>query len=114
MAGPQQPSPIDRSDTDDVEQRACPKCDAQPGSPCRSRGGALASAHHTRRFTTVPWLKKALRVPAPAGRAPGRPWRPWRPQGVRPFPRQHLSGAAEYAKREAYRQASSRPTPTSP
>ncbi|MFF7856231.1 hypothetical protein [Streptomyces sp. NPDC007904] len=32
MADPQQPSSTDRSDADDVEQHACPKCDAQPGS----------------------------------------------------------------------------------
>ncbi|MHC0429917.1 zinc finger domain-containing protein [Streptomyces sp. O3] len=69
---------LGRSDADDVEQHACPKCDAQPGSPCRSRGGAVASAYHTRRFTKVPRLKKALRVPTPAaaadrgGRAPRR------------------------------------------
>ncbi|WP_456113497.1 zinc finger domain-containing protein [Streptomyces corynorhini] len=31
-----------------MEQHACPKCDAQPGSPCRSRGGAVTSAYHTR------------------------------------------------------------------
>ncbi|WP_449657209.1 zinc finger domain-containing protein [Streptomyces hazeniae] len=54
MADPQQPSPTDRSDADNAEAHACPKCDAQPGSPCRSRGGAAASAHHTRRFTMVP------------------------------------------------------------
>ncbi|MFI2458208.1 recombinase family protein [Streptomyces sp. NPDC019539] len=74
MTDPQQPSPTDRSDADDVEQHACPKCDAQPGSPCRSRGGAVASAYHTRRFSKVPRLKKALRVPTPADRGPGRPW----------------------------------------
>ncbi|MGW0544965.1 recombinase family protein [Streptomyces griseoincarnatus] len=51
----------------------------QPGSPCRSRGGAVASAYHTRRFTMVPRLKKALRVPTPADRGPGRPWRPGTP-----------------------------------
>ncbi|MFI8861211.1 recombinase family protein [Streptomyces prasinus] len=79
MTAPQQPSPTDRSDADDVEQHACPKCDAQPGSPCRSRGGAVASAYHTRRFTMVPRLKKALRVPTPADRGPGRPWRPGTP-----------------------------------
>ncbi len=62
-----------RSDADDVEAHACPKCEAQPGSPCRSRGGAVASAYHTRRFTKVPRLKKALRVPTPADRGPGRP-----------------------------------------
>ncbi|MER6076039.1 recombinase family protein [Streptomyces sp. NPDC001817] len=79
MTDPQQPSPTERSDADDVEQHACPKCDAQPGSPCRSRGGAVASAYHTRRFTMVPRLKKALRVPTPADRGPGRPWRPGTP-----------------------------------
>ncbi|WP_456243372.1 hypothetical protein [Streptomyces lycii] len=70
MTGPQQPSPADRSDANDVGQHACPKCDAQPGSPCRSRGGAVASACHTRRFTQLPRLKKALRVPTPADRGP--------------------------------------------
>ncbi|MEU9999162.1 recombinase family protein [Streptomyces sp. NPDC050848] len=79
MTDPQQPSPTDRSDADDVERHACPKCDVQPGSPCRSRGGAVASAYHTRRFTQVPRLKKALRVPTPADRGPGRPWRPGTP-----------------------------------
>jgi hypothetical protein len=41
MTDPQQSSPTDRSDADDVEQHACPKCDAQPGSPlplARRRG----------------------------------------------------------------------------
>ncbi|WP_234438643.1 hypothetical protein [Streptomyces sp. NRRL S-340] len=79
MTDPQHPSPADRSDADDVEQHACPKRDAQPGSPCRSLGGAVASAYRTRRFTMVPWLKKALRVPTPADRGPGRPWRPGTP-----------------------------------
>lgn len=79
MTEPLQPSASARSDADDVEQHACPKCDAQHGSPCRSRGGAVASACHTRRFTTVPRLKKALRVPAPADRGPGLPWRPGTP-----------------------------------
>ncbi|WP_257980604.1 hypothetical protein [Streptomyces sp. CB02959] len=79
MTDPQQPSLTERLDADDVERQACPKCDAQPGSPCRSRGGAVASAYHTRRFTMVPRLKKALRVPTPADRGPGRPWRPGTP-----------------------------------
>ncbi|MFD5520569.1 recombinase family protein [Streptomyces sp. NPDC127066] len=82
MTGSQQPSPTGRSDADDVEVHACPKCEAQPGSPCRSRGGAVASAYHTRRFTLVPQLKKALRVPTPADRGPGRPWRPGTPPPV--------------------------------
>ncbi|MGC9499288.1 recombinase family protein [Streptomyces sp. WG7] len=76
---PQQPSPAERPDADDVEQHACPKYGALPGSPCRSRGSAVASAYHTRRFTIVPRLKKALRVPAPADRGPGRPWPPGTP-----------------------------------
>ncbi|MFZ4301761.1 zinc finger domain-containing protein [Streptomyces cinereoruber] len=75
MTGPQQPTSANRSDADDVEQHACPKCGAQPGWPCRSRGSVVASAYHTRRFTTVPRLKKALRVPTPANRRPGRPRR---------------------------------------
>ncbi|MGI5438079.1 recombinase family protein [Streptomyces shenzhenensis] len=76
---PQQPSPTDRSDADDVEWQTCPKCDAQPGSPCRSRSGAATSAYHTGRFTKVPRLAKNLRVPTPADRAPGQPWRPGTP-----------------------------------
>ncbi|WP_452750462.1 zinc finger domain-containing protein [Streptomyces celluloflavus] len=63
MTDSQQPSPSDRTDADDVGQPTCPKCDARPGSPCRSRGGAVASACHTRRFAMVPRPKKALRVP---------------------------------------------------
>ncbi|MGA5363574.1 zinc finger domain-containing protein [Streptomyces purpurascens] len=72
MTDPQQPSPADRLHAEDVEQHACPKCDAPPGSPCRSRGGAVASAYHTRRFTMVPRPKKALRVPTLTDRGPGR------------------------------------------
>ncbi|WP_449353716.1 zinc finger domain-containing protein [Streptomyces malaysiensis] len=30
-------------DADDVERRPCPRCKAAPGSPCRSRSGAVAS-----------------------------------------------------------------------
>ncbi|WP_455711866.1 zinc finger domain-containing protein [Streptomyces celluloflavus] len=81
MTDPQQPPASDRTDTGDVEQHACPKCDAQPGSPCRSRGGAVASACRTRRFAMAPRPKKALRVPTGVrGRRSRRRRRP----GARP------------------------------
>ncbi|MET7929858.1 recombinase family protein [Streptomyces sp. NPDC005349] len=79
MTVPHDPSAPDQSDADDVERRPCPKCGAQPGSPCRSRSGAVASAYHTGRFTKVPRLAKLLRVPTPADRGPGQPWRPGTP-----------------------------------
>ncbi|MGW3499084.1 zinc finger domain-containing protein [Streptomyces sp. NPDC001020] len=79
MTDPHEPSRTDASEADDVERHACPKCDAQPGSPCRSRGGAVTSAYHTGRFTKVPRLAKKLRVPTLADRAPGQPWRPGTP-----------------------------------
>ncbi|WP_428838164.1 zinc finger domain-containing protein [Streptomyces virens] len=41
------------------------KCGAQPGSPCRSRGGAVASAYHTRRFTMVPARGGTFRAGGP-------------------------------------------------
>ncbi|WP_446697045.1 zinc finger domain-containing protein [Streptomyces yanii] len=46
MTDPHVPSVSDQSDAADVERRPCPKCDAHPGSPCRSRSGAVATAYH--------------------------------------------------------------------
>ncbi|MFF1358533.1 recombinase family protein [Streptomyces sp. NPDC058297] len=66
-------------DADDVERHPCPRCQTQPGSPCRSRSGAVAGTYHTGRFTKVPRLAKLLRVPTPADRGPGQPWRPGTP-----------------------------------
>jgi DNA invertase Pin-like site-specific DNA recombinase len=76
MTVPQEPSP---SDADAVERHPCPRCRAEPGSPCRSRSGAVAGTYHTGRFTKVPRLAKLLRVPTPADRGPGQPWRPGTP-----------------------------------
>ncbi|MFD6181850.1 hypothetical protein [Streptomyces goshikiensis] len=73
MTAHQEASP---SDADDVERHLCPRCRAEPGSPCRSRSGAVAGTYHTGRFTKVPRLAKLLRVPTPADRGPGQPWRP--------------------------------------
>src|SRR4030081_2353267 len=67
------------SDADEVERHPCPRCLAEPGSPCRSRSGAVAGTYHTGRFTKVPRLAKNLRVPTPADRGPGQPRRPGTP-----------------------------------
>ncbi|MEU7730909.1 hypothetical protein AB0B78_37775 [Streptomyces sp. NPDC040724] len=64
------------ADADDVERHRCPRCSAEPGSPCRSRGGAVTGTGHTGRFTRVPRLAQLLRVQTPADRGPGQPWRP--------------------------------------
>ncbi|MFF9396194.1 zinc finger domain-containing protein [Streptomyces griseoluteus] len=76
MTDPHDPS---SDDADDVERQPCPRCGVQAGSPCRSRGGAVAGAYHTGRFTKGPRLAKLLRVPTPADRAPRQPWRPGTP-----------------------------------
>ncbi|WP_433089825.1 zinc finger domain-containing protein [Dactylosporangium sp. CA-052675] len=34
-------------DADDVERYPCPRCQTQPGSPCRSRSGVVAASYHT-------------------------------------------------------------------
>jgi hypothetical protein len=57
----------------------CHRCAAEPGAPCRSRGGAVAGIYHTGRFKKVPRLAKRLRVPTPADRGPGESWRPGTP-----------------------------------
>jgi DNA invertase Pin-like site-specific DNA recombinase len=74
-----EPEATARSDADEIERHACPRCEVQPGSPCRSRSGAVTSTDHTGRFTKVPRLAKELRVPTPADRGPGQPWRPGTP-----------------------------------
>ncbi len=66
-------------DADEIERHPCPRCAAEPGSPCRSRSGAVTTAYHTGRFTKVPRLAKELRVATPGDRGPGTPWRPGTP-----------------------------------
>ncbi|WP_425567050.1 zinc finger domain-containing protein [Sphaerisporangium flaviroseum] len=36
-------------DADEVERHPCPRCAVAPGSPCRSRSGAVAGTYHTGR-----------------------------------------------------------------
>ncbi|WP_455711188.1 zinc finger domain-containing protein [Streptomyces atroolivaceus] len=51
MTAPQEPLPDLKSAADLVARHPCPKCKAAPGSPCRSRSGAVTSAYHTSRVT---------------------------------------------------------------
>ncbi|WP_442973740.1 zinc finger domain-containing protein [Saccharothrix sp. NRRL B-16314] len=41
--------PAVASDADEVERHPCPRCAVAPGSPCRSRSGAVATTYHTGR-----------------------------------------------------------------
>ncbi|MGH3120925.1 MAG: recombinase family protein [Streptosporangiaceae bacterium] len=66
-------------DAEAIEALPCPRCKAEPGSPCRSRAGAVTTVYHTGRFAKVPRLSKLLRVATPADRGPGQPWRPGTP-----------------------------------
>jgi DNA invertase Pin-like site-specific DNA recombinase len=74
-----EPEATAAGDADEVERHPCSRCGVQPGSPCRSRSGAVAGTYHTGRFMKVPRLAKRLRVPTPADRGPGQPWRPGTP-----------------------------------
>jgi len=67
------------SDAAEVERHRCSRCLVEPGSPCRSRSGAVAGTYRTGRFTKVPRLVKLLRVPTPVDRGPGQLWRPGTP-----------------------------------
>lgn len=71
MTAPQETSGGPESEADLVERYPCPTCKAAPGSPCRSRSGAVTSAYHTGPFTKVPQLAEELWVPTPANRGPG-------------------------------------------
>ncbi|ANP50676.1 recombinase family protein [Streptomyces griseochromogenes] len=67
-----------------VERNDCPKCEAQAGGPCRTRGGKTATKYHTARFILVPALREELDVLVPEDRGPGRPWKPGPPAEALP------------------------------
>nr|WSU78226.1 recombinase family protein [Streptomyces anulatus] len=69
-----------------MERHECPKCEAPPGSPCRTLGGKTASKYHTPRFILVPALREDLEVLVPADRGPGRTWQPGPALAVVPQP----------------------------
>ncbi|MEU5994920.1 recombinase family protein [Spirillospora sp. NPDC047418] len=62
-----------------VERFDCPNYEVMAPSPCRTRGGKVASKYHTARFILVPALRELLEVPVPAGRRPGAVWYALRP-----------------------------------
>jgi hypothetical protein len=74
-----EPGPTPVANADEVERHPCPRCSVEPGSPCRSRSGAVAATYHTGRFMKVPRLAKRLRVTTPADRGPGQRWLPGTP-----------------------------------
>lgn len=45
-----------------VERFDCPSCEVMAPSPCRTRGGKVASKYHTARFILVPALRELLEV----------------------------------------------------
>lgn len=85
------PQDTTTSDADDVERHPCPRCQVQPGSPCRSRSGAVAGIYHTGRSKKVARLAKLLRVPTPADRGLG--------------PASIYRALAEHEKRQGYPEA---------
>ncbi|MGW6603203.1 zinc finger domain-containing protein [Streptomyces sp. NPDC055036] len=55
MTDPQHLPQTSRSDADDVEAHACPKCEAQPGSPCRTSARPMLRITRAIRL----WLTRA-------------------------------------------------------
>lgn len=57
-----------------VERHDCPMCEAPAGSPCRTKGGKVATTYHTGRFGRVSSLKAELGVKVPESRGPRTTW----------------------------------------